>query len=634
MQDGLHPKSAPVIRRLKPALVAAALLLALHWMGMSWGLAVVFLLVIANLGLWLKQRSKQTLPAQEPLPQWASKVFDHSCDGILIANAEHRVTHVNQAFCGMTGFAAHDVIGHCASDVLPADSGDEDFYDQLQVALDSEGQWMGELWRRRKDGEAFATYQHISAITDHNNRVMQFVYIITDISEKKKSEEAINQLTHFDQLSGLPNRNLFLDRLQHAMTRSRRTKKFTGLMFIDLDRFKYVNDTLGHNAGDQLLIEVAKRLKITVREQDTVARLGGDEFTVVLEDMAAAEDAILVAEKIIQAFTEPMQIHHQTIVVGTSIGISVYPTHGSNREALIKNADTAMYQAKESGRNQFKYYTENMSERTSKKFHLESELRKALDEQHFELYYQAQVNLDEKRVTGAEALVRWMHPEQGMINPGDFIPLAEETGLTVPLGEWVLRTACHQAQQWEVNGFSNLNVSVNLSGRQLTNDNTLELVKTVLRESGLPADKLTIEITESAVMADPERAIEELNAIRDLGVLIAIDDFGTGYSSLSYLKRLPVSCVKIDRSFTKDVHTDKDDAAIVNTIVAMTNTLGLKVLAEGVEGIEHIEYVSKAGCYDMQGYYFSRPLPEQEFLQFVKRFNDCDNKQPIEIKAS
>ncbi|MCG8312077.1 MAG: EAL domain-containing protein [Pseudomonadales bacterium] len=622
-------KKIPKIRLLT---LAGCIVICLGWLGIPWLLAIGLGLLGLHLVGYLHQHDD--LSDQPYSQQWSDHLFKYSADAILISDENHRVIKANHAFEAIYGFKQIEVIGKPVKEFLIADNQNHTFDEKLWSTLHTEGHWQGEIWQQRNDGEAFPSIQHISALKDRKGTIKEYIYIISDISVKKQNEEAIKQLSNYDQLCNLPNRSLFIDRLQHAMTRSKRSKAFTGLLFIDLDRFKYVNDSLGHDAGDKLLIEVARRLQATVREQDTVSRLGGDEFTVVLEDMAAAEDSKLVADKIIQELAKPIVVHKHEFVISSSIGISVYPDHGSNHETLIKNADTAMYQAKECGRNQYKYYNQKMSERASKKFHLESELRKALDEGHFELYYQAQVNLDDKRVTGAEALVRWQHPDKGTISPGDFIPLAEETGLIVPLGEWVLRTACRQAQGWTNKGYEDLNVSVNLSGRQLTNDNTFSLVKSILRESGLPAEKLIIEITESAVMSDPDRAIAELNMIRDLGVLIAIDDFGTGYSSLSYLKQLPVSCVKIDRSFTKDVHTDKDDAAIVNTIVAMTNSLGLKVLAEGVEGIEHIEYVSQAGCQDMQGYYFSRPLPEPEFLDFVSKFNKEHSFSPIQQQLS
>ena len=390
-------------------------------------------------------------------------------------------------------------------------------------------------------------------------------------------------------------------------------------MFVDLDHFKNVNDSLGHQAGDQLLQEVAKRLTACVRKQDTVARLGGDEFTIILEELAHGEDVSVIANKVIESLSHTVQLGKHEATIGGSIGISIYPDDGDNAESIIKNADMAMYQAKNQGKNCFRFYTEELADAADTRFETGNRLRQALIKDEFELYFQPQINLQEEKIVGAEALIRWNDPDKGLIVPAKFITLAEEMGLIDSIGEWVLDAACRQTKIWQEQGLPEIRVSVNVSGYQFMHGDIVASVKQVLQSTGLNSKYLELEVTESFVMEHPERGEVILNELRDFGVSIAIDDFGTGYSSLSYLKQLPVNRLKIDRSFVMDIPQDKDDEAIVATIIAMANKLGISVIAEGVENKAQVDFLNSQGCVDMQGYYFGKPLQCGEFEKLIQR---------------
>lgn len=551
----------------------------------------------------------------------ANNVFNHSAEAMMVTDLDNRIIRVNEAFETITQFSAKEALGKTRQDLIQSDKHTREDYEQLWSVLNKTSLWKGELWDKRKDGSCFPSQHTISAVRDGQGRVIQYIDLFSDITEKKQQEESIQNLAHYDQLTGLPNRALFVDRLKQSIQRARRKNQHIGLMFIDLDRFKYVNDTLGHDAGDALLAKISMRLSETVREQDTVARLGGDEFTIILEELAIPQDGILVAEKLIQYVCKPLDIKGHEVVVGASIGISVFPDHGDDQDTLIKCADTAMYHAKESGRNRCKLYDSSLSAKASERFHLERLLRKAIEEQEFELYFQPQINITSGKVCGCETLIRWNNPEHGLIGPMEFIPLAEETGLIIPLGEWVLHQSLISANNWKSRGIEQITISVNVSSKQLSAGNFAEKVRQLVALTEFQPQRLELEITESAVMENPNQVIAELNQIRDLGVNISLDDFGTGYSSLSYLKKLPVTKVKIDRSFVRDINIDKDDEEIVKAIIAMSRTLGLKVIAEGAETKDHIDFIRRADCDDVQGYYYSRPLPEDDFIRFVTEFN-------------
>ncbi|MHB1140389.1 MAG: EAL domain-containing protein [Sulfuricaulis sp.] len=473
-----------------------------------------------------------------------------------------------------------------------------------------------ETTHRRQDGSLYPVEVRMQLFHAENPPV--FVAVITDITDRMKAQEQLQFLAHHDALTNLPNRALFLERLDHALTRSRWTKRPLAVLFLDLDRFKNINDTLGHDIGDSTLQVAAKRLTDCVRDGDTVARFGGDEFTVLLEDLANSDDVPNVAQKILEALSRPFDVEGREFVVTTSIGISLYPSDGDDSLKLLRNADTAMYRAKEQGRNKYQFYSSEMSAKALEKFMLESSLRYALERQEFLLYYQPQVNLATGKVTGVEALLRWQHPELGLVSPTQFIPVAEETGLMKFIDEWVLSTACAQGQAWRSAGLPPLTVIVNLSGRTFNEPRMMETVSQALANSCFAPGMLELEITESVLMHNAEATVEMLEQLNRMGLRLAVDDFGTGYSSLSYLKRFPIHTLKIDQSFVRDVTSDGDDASLVTAIIAMGHALELNVIAEGVETPEQLEFLRRHGCDGMQGYLFSRPLPAQEITRLLQ----------------
>jgi len=440
---------------------------------------------------------------------------------------------------------------------------------------------------------------------------------IGQFSQRKEAEERNLQLAHYDQLTGLANRNMVNKMFSQALARAKRNSKPLAILFIDLDRFKDINDTLGHGAGDKVLKGVAERLRRCLRDSDTIGRLGGDEFVVLLEDMPQASHSAVAAQKILNALAPPFILEAQEFHMTASIGISTYPTDSEDGPGLLKNADIAMYRAKELGRNNYQFYSSQMNIHTLARLTLEANLRHALEREEFTLHYQPKVDIRNGNFTGMEALVRWHHPTKGLIPPMQFISLAEETGLIVPIGEWVLRTACAQNASWRRQGLPPLRVGVNLSARQFKHKGLFKIVEEVLKGTGLDPTGLELELTESLVMQDPELAVSLLDKMRAMGISISIDDFGTGYSSLGYLKRFPIDSLKIDRSFIRDLPGDTDDAAIAQAIIAMAHTLKMSVIAEGVETLEQLSFLRENLCNEVQGYYFSKPVPEHEFAALV-----------------
>jgi len=472
-----------------------------------------------------------------------------------------------------------------------------------------------------KDGSTVWLKDNIS-IFMQDDQPLTLRGIMFDITERKKTEEKVRRLAYYDGLTGLPNRMLFEDRLQVEIARARRNHRKVAVMVLDLDRFKVINDTLGHMKGNELLKSVADRLSGCLYEDDTISRIGGDEFTFIIPDIVEVQDAVKVAQRLYESMARPFDLEDQEMFITGSIGISLYPDDGMDISELIKNAETAMYRAKEQGRNNYQLYTTAMNAHASERLALENDLRKALDRQEFVVFYQPQINASTGKIIGLEALIRWQHAALGMVSPAQFIPLAEETGLIVPIGEWVLRTACEQMKGWHDAGFPKIRVAVNLSARQFMRDDLVDMVRRILKETGLEAEYLDLEITESVTMQNVDRAVQTLNELRDLGIQISLDDFGTGYSSLSYLKNFPIYTLKIDRSFVRDITTDPDDAAIATSIIAMAHSLKLHVVAEGVELEEQLKYLIERGCHEMQGYFFSPPLPAagiEELFESIDR---------------
>lgn len=443
--------------------------------------------------------------------------------------------------------------------------------------------------------------------------------LLTTRDDLQKGKQKLHYIAYHDSLTGLPNRRMFLDRLNQFIKHAKRSNKKAVLLFIDLDHFKDINDSFGHSLGDELLNSVAQRLQSTIREEDTVARLGGDEFVVLLENIELVDDAQSIAEKLIEAFKKPIELHSHIFYVTLSIGASIYPEDSSDAEMLLRNADSAMYKAKELGRNNYKFYTSDMTERSLERVLMESSLRDALKNNEFEVYYQPQVLADSGELIGLEALIRWNHPEDGLISPGKFIPIAEESGLIIPIGEWVLKEVCKQQVLWQEQEIKTVVTAVNLAGAQLQQDDLYEKVKIILQETGCSAKLIELEVTEGFIMIDPQKSSELLHKLNMLGIRISIDDFGTGYSSMAYLKRLPIQKLKIDQAFIQDIVIDPEDAAITRAIIALAKGLDLSVIAEGVEELSQRDFLIQEGCNNIQGYLYSKPLPRKDVEEILKK---------------
>jgi diguanylate cyclase (GGDEF)-like protein/PAS domain S-box-containing protein len=550
--------------------------------------------------------------AEEALLLYAN-MFRHSGEGILVTDRDNHIIAANPALTQMTGYALNELLGHNPR-ILSSGKTPPEIYQMLWASLNETGFWQGELNDRRKDGATYPKWATISVIYDEDGSVTHHIASFTDISERKAAEERIQHLAHHDTLTGLFNRYNLENRLGQALMSARRDNVPLAVMFIDLDRFKLINDSLGHHVGDVLLIEVARRLQASVRESDIVARLGGDEFVVVLTGLESAFDAASVAGKILHALGQAYAIDGNNLHSSPSIGVSVYPDDGASADELMKNADTAMYHAKEQGRNNVQFFTSAMNVVAAERMELERDLHTALETGQFEVHYQPQVDAKTERVCGFEALVRWHHPRLGLVPPLKFIPVAEESGLIGALGLWVLDTACSQFAAWRTAGVTGIRMAVNLSAHQLRSADLLGQVKSCIERYELKDGDLELEITESVAMDNPERAIGRLTELRELGVHLAIDDFGTGYSSLAYLKHLPIQTLKLDRSFVRDIETDANDAAICAATLALAHNLGLKVVAEGVEMEVQRYFLSTVhGCDILQGYYYGKPAAAAEW---------------------
>jgi diguanylate cyclase (GGDEF)-like protein/PAS domain S-box-containing protein len=549
--------------------------------------------------------------------QLASTIFANTADGIIVTDPAGTIVLTNPAFTQITGYSAAEAQGKNPR-ILQSDHQDAGFYRTMWQALGSVGLWQGEIWNRRKNGELFPEWLSITTVLDPCGAVSNYVGVFSDISAIKRSQAELEHLAHFDPLTELPNRSLFHDRLSHALERAGRYNQHVAVMVLDLDGFKTVNDSLGHPIGDQLLQQVAHRLKDCVRVEDTVARLGGDEFSVVLANLKSGDNIVDIARKILDSIERPFSINGHAAMVSTSIGIAVFPEDGTTPDLLIRNADAAMYQSKAAGRNTYHYYQPEMTQAAQRRLASEQALRRAIERQEFEVWYQPQLNLATGGLIGAEALVRWRDPERGLIPPNEFIPLAESTGMIIPIGEQVLRQVCQDITKWQTSNLNPGKVGVNVAGPQLFRSDFIGLLCDVIEKFAIPPSALEIEITETCVLDNPELARQLLDTIQDMGISIAIDDFGTGYSSLSHLKKLPIDTLKIDRSFVSDLPDHPHDIAITRAILAMGRSLGFDVIAEGVETKEQQKFLLDEGCIQGQGYLFAKPMPFTEFTYWLQ----------------
>ncbi|WP_107504091.1 sensor domain-containing protein [Metapseudomonas resinovorans] len=546
----------------------------------------------------------------------AATVFEHSTSAILVTDPAGYIVQVNEAFCRITGHKANDVLDQLPS-MLTADRQQANQLNYIIGQLNQRGSWEGEIWLKRREGDTYPAWVGITAVHDEDGDLVSYVCFFSDISERKASEQRIHRLAYYDGLTHLPNRTLFQDRLHTALQYAERNQEWVVLMFLDLDRFKPINDSLGHAAGDRMLKDVAVRLAACVHEDDTVARMGGDEFTLLLQPRATREGAlnraVHVAEQILDSLARPFVLEGREFFVTASIGIALSPQDGRELSQLMKNADTAMYHAKERGKNNFQFYQADMNARALERLELESDLRHALEQGEFLLYYQPQFSGDGKRLTGVEALLRWRHPKRGLVPPGEFVPVLEELGLVVQVGDWVLAEACRQLKAWHQEKMRLPKISVNISARQFADGQLAERIAAIIEDSGLPAACLELELTESILMRDVAEAMDILENLKRLGLCIAVDDFGTGYSSLNYLKQFPIDVLKIDRSFVDGLPDGERDAQIARAIIAMAHSLNLAVIAEGVETQAQLDFLREHGCDEVQGYLFGHPVPAARF---------------------
>ena len=546
-------------------------------------------------------------------------LFEQNAAGVCVASEEGIIEDCNEKFAAMLGYERSELIGATLNEIYWRAL---DRSDIERILRDCRTLSSVESELRRKDGTRLWVVQNLTISDTHVHMT------VVDISDRKRAEEQIEFHAYHDVLTMLPNRKLFMDRLRQNLTHSRRLGSPLAVMFIDIDRFKAVNDTLGHTAGDEVLLEMAKRLCSCVRADDTVARLGGDEFSIVLAELRRHEDAGRVAEKILAVMQRPLMVGTVPVEVSASIGIALYPVDGIDAETLLRNADSAMYRAKESGRNNYQLCTDDLKQRATERLLLETRLRRAIFDEQLVLHYQPQISLDRMSVIGVEALVRWNDPEHGMVHPSSFIPLAEESRLILPIGDWVLRTACEQMKKWRAAGLDVPYVAINLSAKQFQQHDLVDRVGRVLLETGLEGSALDLEITETTAMANAEATIDVLNGLRELGVNITIDDFGTGYSSMNYLKRFPINTVKIDRAFVRDLATSEGDAAIVGAVIGIARSMRLRVIAEGVENEEQLTLLRKASCDAAQGYYFSRPVNAETMAEMLADHEPLRRAQP------
>lgn len=547
----------------------------------------------------------------------AEKVIESSLEGIIVTNAEGIIESVNPAFTRLTGYTAEEVLGQTPA-MLSSGRHDAQFYADMWRRIREEGHWQGEVWNRRKNGQVYPELLTIAAIQDEEGTLTHYAALFSDISELKDNEARIRNLAYYDPLTNLPNRRLFHDRLCVAIAHAHRSQTQLAVMFVDLDRFKRINDSLGHAVGDQLLKEVTLRLQAAVREDDTVARTGGDEFIILLTEITDIDHVVQVARRVIESMTRPIQLNGHELVVTCSLGISIYPDDDTDIDNLIQNADTAMYRAKETGRNSYQLYSPAMNAHSLQHLALEVCLRKALNEDELSVFLQPLFDAQHETIASAEALVRWHSPSMGWVPPSDFIPLAEDTGLIGPIGEFVLRSVCQQLSRWNEQGYTGVPIAVNVSAIQFRSKSFIEVTRAILADYDIRPGQLTFELTESMLVDDAVDNIRTMNALREMGIRLAVDDFGTGYSSLNYLRRFPIDTLKIDRAFIRDIDSNDQDASLVAAVIRLGHSLGLKVVGEGVERKAQLRMLQSHGCDLVQGFHYSAavdcPTFEQHYL--------------------
>jgi diguanylate cyclase (GGDEF)-like protein/PAS domain S-box-containing protein len=548
--------------------------------------------------------------------QLIASVFDASQEGISITDAQGRYISVNQAFTRITGYGIDDLVGKTPA-ILKSGHHDSAFFEEMWRHILTEGRWEGEIWNRRKTGEVYPEWLTISAIHDGDGKVTQYLAIFTETSSRKAAEERIERLVNYDQLTNLPNRALLQDRAKVALASSSRTHVPVAVMQLNIDHFRNINETMGPEAGDQVLITIAQRLQGVLRPEDTVSRLSADEFIVLLPN-TPVQDVPPIALRLMTAVDTPFTLNGQEMRLTASIGIAEFPENGADLARLIQSAGSAVHQAKREGRNTFRFFSHSLQEQVKESLLIERDLRYAVERDQLVLHYQAQMNVHTKRIVGVEALVRWRHPDWGLVPPGKFIPIAEESGLIRQIGQWVLQTAVAQNQSWRQAGLAIVPVAINLSPAEFKDPQLRDAIITVLRDSGLPTNMVELELTESVAMEDTNFTIATIEELKRLGVTLSIDDFGTGYSSLSSLKRFAVDKLKIDQSFVRGLNFDRQDEAIVKTMINLAQSLGLETIAEGVETEEQLAFLQANGCETAQGYLFSRPVPAEDFAALLR----------------
>ncbi|MFN1268566.1 GGDEF domain-containing protein [Pseudomonas lundensis] len=579
------------------------------WVGVSAGL--IFLArarLFSFLGMGARLR-RQRLD-QERLRQ-AAVVFDCTREGVLVSDHNGVIVHVNPALVKITGYAPEEVLGQRPNMFKSGHHGPE-FYQAVFESLEKTGEWHGEIWNRRKSGEIYPQWQTIRAVRDSKDQITHYVAVFSDISAIKNTQSELMRLAHHDPLTDLPNRLLFTDRAEQALAYAQRHKSGCALLMIDLDHFKIINDSMGHNVGDLLLKAVGERLTAVFGKGFTVARLGGDEFAVLVENCTQVAQAAGFAQQVLEVMKGAFIIETHQLFISASVGISLYPNDALNAEQLLRNADSALFKAKSAGREGYALYTEELTAHAQYRIEVASDLRRALEQQELRVYFQPVHDLTTSRMVGVEALVRWQHPQRGLVAPGEFIPIAERTGLIAEIDAWVLEQACWQMCQWQAAGVDLSFVAVNISSRLFARPELYQLVSTVLADTGLNPALLELEVTESAVMDNSEVALEQMHRLRELGLRLAIDDFGTGFSSLLRLKRLPVQKLKIDQGFVAGLPGDDDDVAIVRAVIALAQSMGMQVHAEGIEYVEQAQFLLDHHCDLGQGYWFGRPMPARD----------------------